>query len=222
MTATQWWSDKDTRKSSAMLHAAVISGLLSTGCEVIDLGICPSPLISFAVRELGAGAGIAITGSHNDARWNALKFFGPDGALLNAVKSEELPDIYHASAFLKADWQSLRPIVHDNDVVDRYLEHLLAPLDTASIRARAFRIAVDSRNGACGPIVARFAHALGCTLYPFNEEPSPTSAHAPAPSRENMRQLADLMRCIAADSAPQSMWMGEQNWLWTFQCYSTL
>ena len=190
---------RDTRKSSAMAHASVLGGLLSTGCEVVDLGICPSPVISFAVRELGASGGISITGSHNDVRWNALKFFGGDGALLNAVKSEELLDIYHASAFLTAGWDAIRPVVTETGIVDRYLEHLLAALDTDLIRACAFRIAVDSCNGACGPIVARFANALGCTLFPLNDEPSSLFAHPPAPSQQNMRQLADLMRCLRTD-----------------------
>src|SRR5215471_4216512 len=56
---------RDTRQSSIMLRAAVVSGLLSCGCEVIDLGLSPTPLISFAVRELGAAGGLSITGSHN-------------------------------------------------------------------------------------------------------------------------------------------------------------
>jgi phosphomannomutase len=80
---------RDTRRSSTAFRAAVVSGLLSTGCRVMDLGVTPSPLVSFAIREFGASGGIAITGSHNDAGWNALKFFGPDGALLNAAKNEE-------------------------------------------------------------------------------------------------------------------------------------
>ena len=83
----------DPRRSSTMLRAATLSGLVSQGCEVIDFGLCPTPFLSFAARELGAGGAISITGSHNDGRWNALKFIGPDGALLNEVKSEELLDI---------------------------------------------------------------------------------------------------------------------------------
>src|SRR5689334_6481417 len=67
---------RDTRSSSEMLRAAALSGLLATGCEVIDLGVCPTPLLSFAVRELGADGALAVTGSHNDADWNALKFLG--------------------------------------------------------------------------------------------------------------------------------------------------
>jgi phosphomannomutase len=129
---------RDTRSSSPMLRSAVVSGLLSTGCEVIDLGICPSPLVSFAVRDLGAAGGICITGSHNDARWNALKFVGPDGVLLNAVKSEELLDIYHAAGFLTASWEELRPVTEAPDVVDRYEEQILASLDAEAIRARRF------------------------------------------------------------------------------------
>ena len=190
---------RDTRRSSGMLRAAVTAGLLSTGCEVIDMEVCTSPLISFAVRELGANGGISITGSHNDARWNALKFIGPDGALLNSVKSEELLDIYHGSPFLLASWEKIRTVSTEPRVPERYLEHLLAVLDAPLIRERRFRVAVDFCNGACGSVTSRFLEALGCTLLPVNEEPSGEFAHPPAPTSANMRQLATLMRCFQAD-----------------------
>lgn len=190
---------RDTRTSSHMLRAAAISGLLSTGCEVIDLGICPSPIISFAVRELGAAGGICITGSHNDARWNALKFMGPDGVLLNAVKSEELLDIYHAATFLSASWHELKPVADAPGIVERYVENIVATLDVDAIRARRFKVAVDFCNGACHGATARVLDALGCTLFPLNEEPNGEFAHPPAPTQPNMRQLATLMRCLCAD-----------------------
>ncbi len=190
---------RDTRRSSATLRAATIAGLLSTGCEVIDLGICPSPVLSFAVRELGADGGLSITGSHNDARWNALKFIGPDGALLNAVKSEEVIDLYHGSSFLQASSDKIRPLTADKRVLDRYLDHLLVALDVELIRSRRFRVAVDFCNGACAPIAARFLEALACTLLPVNEEPSGEFAHPPAPSVVNMRQLASILRWLPAD-----------------------
>ncbi|HYK88544.1 MAG TPA: phosphoglucosamine mutase [Acidobacteriota bacterium] len=190
---------RDTRRSSATLRAATIAGLLSTGCEVIDMGVCPSPVLSFAVRELGADGGISITGSHNDARWNALKFIGPDGALLNAVKSEEVIDLYHGSSFLLAPWDKIKPVAADNRVLERYLEHLLVALDVELIRARHFRVAVDFCNGACAPIAARFLERLGCTLLPVNEELTGEFPHPPAPSVANMRQLASILRWLPAD-----------------------
>ncbi len=189
----------DPRRSSPMLRAAVVSGLLSTGCEVIDMGVCPSPVLSFAIRELGAGGGISITGGHNTARWNALKFIGPDGALLNAVKSEELHDLYHGSNYLLAAWDKIRAVSHDSSPEERYLEHLISALDCEQIRSRRFRVAVDFCNGSCGGITTRLLDALGCTLLPVNEQPSGEFAHPPAPSVANMQQLAAIMRWLKAD-----------------------
>ncbi len=191
---------RDTRRSSAALRAATIAGLLSAGCEVIDLGVTATPVVSFAIRELGIGGGISITGSHNDARWNALKFLGPDGALINQVKTEELLDIYHSSKFLLASWDKLRPVDTCADwLFDRYLAHILSVLDVDAIRQRRSRVLVDFCNGTCAPIASRFLAELGCTLLPLNEEPSGEFAHPPAPTASNMRQLASLMRCVEAD-----------------------
>ena len=81
---------RDTRRSSIMLRAAVLSGLLSPGCEVIDMGVCPTPLVSFAVRESGAAGGLSITGSHNDSQWNALKFIGPGAKVRGTVQPNSI------------------------------------------------------------------------------------------------------------------------------------
>ena len=190
---------RDTRRSSTAFRAAVVSGLLSTGCRVIDLGVSSSPLVSFAIREFGASGGIAITGSHNDANWNALKFFGPDGALLNAAKNEELLDIYHGAAYERATWDRLQPVETAPDVGERYLEHLAGALDLDPIRDRRFRVAVDFTNGACGAIASRFLESLHCTLLPVNAEPTGEFAHPPAPTAANMRQIASLARVFSAD-----------------------
>jgi phosphomannomutase len=190
---------RDTRGSSAMLRAAVTAGLLATGCEVIDLGVCSTPLVSFAVRELGAEGGLSITGSHNDAEWNALKFVGSGGALLSTGKGQELLDVYHTSDFRLAAWDRVGPVTSDGQVVARYLEHLLAALDVAAIRRRAPRLVVDFCNGAVAPVARRFLEALGCTLVGLNEEPSGQFAHPPAPSAANMGPLAAEVRRSDAD-----------------------
>ena len=190
---------RDTRRSGIAFRAAVVSGLLSTGCRVIDLGVSSSPLVSFAIREFGASGGIAITGSHNDANWNALKFFGPDGALLNAARNEELLDIYHGAAFELATWDRLKPVETAPDVEERYLEHLASAIDVDPIRDRRFRVAVDFTNGACGAVASRFLESLHCTLLPVNAEPTGEFAHPPAPTAANMRQIATLARCFGAD-----------------------
>jgi phosphomannomutase len=191
---------RDTRGSSVMLRAAVLSSLISAGCRVIDLGVFPTPLVSFAVRELGAAGGLSITGSHNDSRWNALKFLGPDGALLNAINSEELLDIYHAREFIRVPWDGLGACEDaPADLLDRYIAHLLSVLDVERIRARHLTVAVDFCNGTGMAVARRLLDALGCELIPLNEDPAPVFAHLPAPTIDNMRQLAALMRHLGAD-----------------------
>ncbi len=190
---------RDTRRSSNMLHAAVCAGLMSPGCEVIDLGVCPTPLVSFAVRELGCAGGISITGSHNDSEWNALKFVGPDGALLNSVRGEELLDIYHASAFTAAPSDRLMPVTGAPQIQDRYLEHLLATLDADQIRQREFSVAIDFCNGACAGLTEKFLQALKCRLLPIHAQPKEVFAHPPAPTPANMSTLVSEMRRSRAD-----------------------
>jgi len=190
---------RDTRPSSVMLHSAVLAALISTGAQVIDLGVCPTPAVSFGVRSAGAAGGISITGSHNDANWNALKFIGSEGALLNAANSEELLDIYHASAFLLAPWPGLRRPCETTEPVERYVAGLCRAVDSEVIRARRFRVAVDFCNGAATAVGRRVLADLGCSLIPLNDDAGGSFAHAPAPSPDNMRQLAALMRSVDAD-----------------------
>ncbi|MCC6446322.1 MAG: phosphoglucosamine mutase [Armatimonadetes bacterium] len=190
---------RDTRQSSDMLRAAVVSSLLSTGCRVVDLGFSPTPLVSFAVRQLEAAGGLSITGGHNDSRWNALKFIGADGALLNAISSEEVLDIYHAAEFARVPWDGLKAWDCAPDILGRYLDHITTALDVERIRSARLRVAVDFCNGTGAAVAAPLLDALGCKLILLNEEPEAEFAHPPAPSVENMRQLAALLRYLSAD-----------------------
>src|SRR4029077_10777147 len=76
---------RDARTSGAVFAAAVTAGLNSLGCDVIDIGLVPTPTVQLAVEHHRAGGGIAITASHNPIEWNALKFIGPDGIFLDGM-----------------------------------------------------------------------------------------------------------------------------------------
>jgi phosphomannomutase len=103
---------RDTRSSGPMVQAAVVSGLLAAGCDVVDLGVCPTPTLQLAVRWLGAQGGISITAGHNPAAWNALKFVRGDGLYLNTTQAEELLDIVHQGEFetRASAWRMPSPI----------------------------------------------------------------------------------------------------------------
>jgi phosphomannomutase len=98
---------RDTRISGPMLQAACLASLLSTGCDVLDLDICPTPILQYAVKKLKAKGGISITAGHNDIQWNALAFINQDGTYLNPYQGAEVLDTYHLGRFKKVSTDGL-------------------------------------------------------------------------------------------------------------------
>src|SRR5688572_6573544 len=132
---------RDPRTSGIMIREGVLAGLLSCGHEVVDLGIVSSPVIQHAIRRYDAAGGISIGASHNQAEWNALKFFGPNGTYLSTAESGELLDIYHLRKFSSRDWTGMGRLRSDNTAIDYYLNELARVFDIDSLRA--FRVVVD-------------------------------------------------------------------------------
>ncbi len=190
---------RDTRRSGPMVVQCVVAGLLGSGCEVVDLGICPTPALQLAVRDTGASGGIAVTAGHNDARWNALKFIRPDGIFLNPREAEQLLDIYHQGEFAKATWSQLRPVRRDDEAAERHLAAIIDQVDADTIRAAGLRVAVDCANGACAPWSPRLLEALGCEAVAINTEVDLPFPHPPEPSPRNLGQLSALVRASGAD-----------------------
>src|SRR5690606_29486622 len=78
---------RDSRVSGPPYARAVIAGLQSGGCDVVDLGVVPTPTLLLAVEDAGAAGGLGITASHNPADWNALKLVSGEGIFLDAERS---------------------------------------------------------------------------------------------------------------------------------------
>jgi phosphomannomutase len=182
-----------------MVQAAVVSGLLAAGCEVIDLGICPTPTLQLAVRWLGAQGGVSITGGHNPTAWNALKFVRGDGLYLSMTQAEELLDIVHQGEYEKAAWDRIRTGVAEQDAIGHHLEVLAAAFDVEAARRRGLRVAVDCCNGASTLLSPRWLEMLGCTVLAVNDAPTAPFPHRPEPKPETMAQLKAVVRAGGAD-----------------------
>jgi phosphomannomutase len=190
---------RDTRASGPMVAAAVRAGLLATGCGVIDLGICPTPSLQLAVPWLAARGGISITAGHNDAEWNALKFVRPDGLYLNAPQAEELLDVYHQGEFEKARSDGIHTFIADADAIGHHLEVLAGAFDTAAIRRRRPRVALDCCNGACVGLTPRWLDAIGCEVLAINDDDDAPFPHSPEPRPRTMAQVSAIVRAGHAD-----------------------
>jgi phosphomannomutase len=190
---------RDTRVSGPMVRSAVVAGLLAAGCEVIDLGICPTPSLQLAVTWLKADGGVAVTAGHNPASWNALKFVRSDGLYLNPLQAEELLDIYHQGEFTKATWDVIQPAIQHQDPIEHHIELLKNIFDTSTIAARRFKVAVDCCNGACSRLIPRWLAELGCDILAINDDPNGVFPHRPEPTPETMAQLSAVVKAGHAD-----------------------
>jgi len=190
---------RDTRNSGKMVGPCVVSGLMGGGCQVVDLGICPTAALQLAVKQGPAVGGIAITAGHNDASWNALKFVRDDGIFLNPRQNEELLDIYHQGEYVKAQWDELHPIAADPDAAERHLAAIVAQVDVEKVREAHLKVAVDCINGACSQDSPRLLERLGCEVVAINIEPRQPFPHPPEPSQANLSQLRAIVQAVDAD-----------------------
>jgi phosphomannomutase len=190
---------RDTRPSGPMVRAAVIAGLLAAGCEVIDLGVSPTPSLQLAVTWLKADGGIAITAGHNPSQWNALKFVRSDGLYLNPTQAEELLDIFHQGEFAKATWDQIKPAVQQQDPIEHHIELLKGVFDVEVIKHRRPKVAVDCSNGACSRLIPPWLKEIGCEVLAINDDPGASFPHAPEPKPETMAQLSAVVKAGHAD-----------------------
>ncbi len=191
---------RDTRPSGPMLHAAVLAALASTGCNVVDIGVCPSPILQFLVPRLRARGGVSITAGHNDAAWNALAFINREGASLNGFQGREVLDLYHLGRFRKARGARLGAVRPLGDYRGRYFDALAGYLDARAIAAAGLKVAIDPGNGAGAGFVDDFCRRLGVELVAVNDEPSGYFPHDPEPRPRNAGELASLVRVAGADA----------------------
>ena len=190
---------RDPRTSGEMVRQAVVAGLVSSGCRVSDLGVCPTPTVQLLVRELGASGGIAITASHNPPEWNALKFVGSDGLFLSAARGRELLDIYHQGNYVKAPGAAQRPPERIPDAVDRHVRAVVSGIGRLPEDAPRLKVVVDPGGGAASVAAPRLVEALGAEVEAIH---TTADGHFPRPAEpivENLGALGDAVRAHGAD-----------------------
>ena len=190
---------RDTRKSGAMVKHSVFAGLMASGCTIIDVGVATTPSCSLSIVDQKADGGIVISGSHNPAEWNALKFFKQTGICLNDVEAAELLDIYYQGNFRGVEHDLLQPERTDDAAGERHLNRVLAVTSGETTRARHPRVVLDSCNGAGSLITPKLLEALGCDLVKIHCDPNEPFPHNPEPIFIHLGDLCDKVVEVGAD-----------------------
>jgi phosphomannomutase len=175
---------RDMRPHSPVLAAALIEGLRAAGRDVIDVGMCDTSFIYFAVNHLGAAGGIQTTASHNPIEYNGFKISGPQARPIGADTG--LKDI-QAIAESCGDRGSVQPsgVLEKMDLWEEYREHILRFLSPLK---RPVKVFIDASNGMAGKLIPQaFDDIPNLEIIELNFEITGSFVHPPNPlEAENM------------------------------------
>jgi len=197
---------RDMRRSSAPLAVALVEGLNAAGVAVVDVGMCDTSMIYFAVNHLGTIGGVMVTASHNPPKYNGYKISGAEAKPIGSQSGLETIRTY-AETPEAAAAATPTARIETVDLWDAYRRHIhqfLSPLK------RPLRVFVDASNGMAGELVPRiFRGVEGLTILDLNfeitgsfvHEPNPLVPENMVPTQEGVRQHeADLGVCFDGDA----------------------
>jgi phosphomannomutase len=191
---------RDGRITGKNVLDIVSSTLRQMGCDVSDLGICPTPTVALAIEKLKAAGGISITASHNPMIWNGLKFFASTGLFLDGDENRKFWLLAEQPAKY-VSWDKQGKYVLQETFLDEHIREVLSLsyIDIEKIRIRKFKVVLDCVNSAGGIIVPRLLEKLGCEITPIHCEMTGIFGHTPEPIPENLTSLCAKVREHHAD-----------------------
>lgn len=189
---------RDGRSTGEMLRHAVLSGLLATGCKVLDLGIASTPTCGVMVTALKAAGGLQLTASHNPIEWNGLKPFSPRGSVFDKTAGEQLLSVINGTPRYRS-WSELGTV---ETVVDPSSEHqrrVFKLVDVAAIKARKFKVVLDCNRGSGSLLGPQLLRDLGCEVIVMGGTADGQFEHPAEPLKENLTTLMDAVVKHGAD-----------------------
>jgi len=182
---------RDHRLSSAAFCAALTNGLRATGCDVVDVGLVPTPLLYFAIVHLKTDGGCMITASHNPAQYNGIKLCFGSGALYGE-EIQQVGRLAEKGPFAQGGSQR-----QEAEVLSAYLDYVMQRVQLS----RPLRVVLDAGNGTSGLLAPDLLRRLGCEVHELYCEVDGTFPnHHPDPTvPENLRDLIREVKARKAD-----------------------
>lgn len=188
---------RDTRTSGETLVKAVKSGLLSTGCDVVDCGILPTPALQYIVKEQFDG-GAMITASHNPPEYNGVKIIEADGTEMGDEETVRLEHLIFDKPLSPLPWDHVGNEIYAPHLIRQYVDAIVHhfPGNAGS----GLTVVVDPGSGPSCLTTPQILTGMGCRVFTVNGIMDGTfPGRLPEPSPDGLRTLADLVvSCGAA------------------------
>lgn len=159
---------RDCRATSEKFHKALVEGLVSTGCEVLDIGMVTTPMLYWAQYHHKTEGGAMITASHNPAGWNGVKMAVGYSLTTNSQQIQEIYDLAEREDFVKGEGKVVSAPVDDSYVADL--------VKRVKIQGRP-KVLLNTGNGTAGKIGPRLLREAGCEVVELHTRIDPTFPH---------------------------------------------
>ncbi len=191
---------QDGRLSSPAVANAAVSGLLSSGRDVAEAGLVPTPALQYGVKTLGFKGGVMVTASHNPPQYNGLKVSGPEGVEVPHLDEQRIEKIYFDKSQTRADWKSIGVARGEPSVVRNYLNGIRSKVNIKAIADRKFNVVMDLGDGAQSVAAPYLVESLGCKLVTLNSVVDGSfPGRGPEPTPDTLNDLSAAVKSTGAD-----------------------
>lgn len=189
----------DTRTTTPMLKHAITAGLLSSGCDVVDLGILPTPAIQYAVRNYYDG-GIIVTASHNPPEYNGLKFVDEFGIGTPDEMEIAIEKIFFDGEPDRVPFSEIGECFTNDNIIEEYIAETLKRVDVEAIKEAKLKVVVDCGSGAGCYTAPYILRRLGCDVTTLNGQADGFfPGRNPEPTEPNLQDLINTVKELGAD-----------------------
>lgn len=190
----------DTRTTADMVKSAVMTGLMSVGCSVFDLGIVPVPTLQYYVKTHDhISGGVMITASHNSPEYNGVKCIFSDGTELGRDGEAKIEDFYRRDIACE-HVNKIGDLFIVENATESYIDAIVAAVSADAIKKANMKIIVDCANGSASMTTPKLLDKLGVTTVTLNADPQGEYLrHANEPTEDNLGDLIALMKVTNSD-----------------------
>lgn len=188
---------RDTRTSGEALVHAVKAGLLMVGCDVVDLGVLPTPALQYIVRRHFDG-GAVITASHNPPEYNGVKIIDADGTEMSDEDTIAVENLYFSGTFAGSSWDRVGSEVVAHHMVEEYIQGIV-DLFPPGI-GTGMTVVVDPGSGPAALTTPLILSRMGCRVHTINAQMDGTfPGRLPEPTPEGLAGLSEMVKSLGAD-----------------------
>ena len=185
---------RDGRATGRMIADVIRSSLQAVGRTVIDADVAATPTTGILIRHLKAAGGIQISASHNPPAYNGMKLFGSEGRVVPGEVGERVLMTYQEPEVAWVGHAEIGDVEVHEDPHEEHLNRVLSIVDVDKIKAKKFRVLIDSNHGAGGLLGKRLLEKLGCEVVALGAEPTGKFVHTPEPTAANLVDVAKEVR----------------------------